>query len=106
MLQQRNEDWVTMAHNQSVELMGFELPTEDGQVITLYQAEVYMKDKKIHLQVVDEQEVVVLPMTKNIKFVKEICAGLGGISQGLPRLNFQAVACPDNNDMAEDELHR
>ena len=80
MLQQRNEDWVTMAHNQSVELMGFELPTEDGQAITLYQAEVYMKDKKIHLQVVDEQEVVVLPMTKNI--------------------NFQAVACLDNNDMA------
>lgn len=102
----KNEDgWCTKAHGQKVLLEGCYSHDFVMDTIMVYEAVIKIEEDMIYLKV-DGSRVVEIPPTCNFHLVKEICAGVGGISQGLHALNFHTVAFMDCNAFMCQALER
>ena len=98
-LQRCAQGWRAKAHWQPVKILGGD-HHEEGRMLTVYEATIYIKDDA------EGQEIeliggtkVTLPYDADIKYVKEICAGIGGFTQGLQGLGFRTLAFMEINPM-------
>lgn len=97
--------WYTKAHGQMVHLDGLYNEDLKNEMIMVYEAAVQLQEGQIYLKV-DGNQVVEIPSTQDLHLVKEICAGVGGMSQGLFALNFKTVAFLECNDFMCQALER
>ena len=97
-----------LAHGQQAMVLGFEF--EEGQVSTVYDMKTVFDEIKGTwcLQRTPTSLKVDIPdvKEKSWRCVKEVCAGMGGIAQGLEAIGFMKVAALDSNPLMCETLQR
>ena len=98
LLQWQDKDLVAVAHAQPV-LCNLEHPPQLDQKVMIYDAKISGHGDVAQLCIDDFSKVVHLPLDGQISpnSVKEVCAGICGISMGLAACGFTRVASMDIN---------
>ena len=102
-------DFVTcLAHGQKAQVVGRKF--EMGQTVMLYEMKTSHDVKMALWTLTWQSSSVAVPIPaesdKNLMGVKDICAGMGGISQGLEAIGFCPLAAMDSNPLMCETLLR
>ena len=97
-LQHDATGWRAKAHGQSVAI---NLPSNSDGMMMVYDARLALGEK-LQLVVEKETKIVEIPKDHMVdhRQVKEVCAGLGGFTQGLSQAGFNTKAFMDINPLA------
>lgn len=97
-----------LAHKQLAKVMNSEF--EKDQVVTLYNMKPIFDEitDTWYLQWQEDSIKVIIPVEQEVTWwnVKEVCAGMGGIAQGLEAVGFTKVAALDCNPLMCETLRK
>lgn len=97
-LQRDATGWLAKSHGQKVAV---DLPSNSERMVMIYDAKLAFGANR-QLVFEEKTKIVYIPEDHmvNYRMVKEVCAGIGGISQGLHHAGYETIAFFDCNPLA------